>query len=78
MTDPNPDPQPVTDTWTVRLVVIALAAVAAATVVGGVVLAAMTKPVPSEIVALGSAAVGALSALLASTRSLFTKNQPTP
>jgi hypothetical protein len=70
---PTPLPaEPVTDTWNVRLVIVALALVALASVLGGIVLAGMEKAVPNELVAIGSSCVGALAAMLASTRSLRT------
>jgi hypothetical protein len=61
--------EPVTDTWVVRLVVVALGLVALACVVGGLVLAGLGRQVPDTVIALGSASTGALAALLASTRS---------
>ena len=66
-----------TDTWTVRLVVLALGLIAFAIVTGSVILACIGKgPLPDSIQTLGATTVGALGALLASTRSTFTKPAP--
>ena len=66
-----------TDTWTVRLVVLALGLIAFSIVTGSVVLACIGKgPLPDSIQTLGATTVGALGALLASTRSTFTKPAP--
>lgn len=56
-----------TDKWIYRLVVAILGAIAVGTVVGGfwVVLTGQTNPIPDGLVAIGSAAVGALAGLLA-------------
>jgi hypothetical protein len=54
------------DVWTYRLVVIMLGTVAIGVVVGAIVLFALNKgDLPSGVIALGSAAVGALAGLLA-------------
>lgn len=67
--------QPATDTWTVRMVVAALGLVSLAIVIGSIVLASNgSDPLPDSIQTLGATCVGALGALLASTRSMFTKN----
>lgn len=60
---------PPNDYWTVRAVVVALALVALATVVGTIVLATQGVDVPEALQLLGASAVGALAALLASTRT---------
>ena len=56
-----------TDKWIYRLVVAILGLIAVGTVVGGfwVVLTGQTNPIPDGLVAIGSAAVGALAGLLA-------------
>jgi hypothetical protein len=59
-----------TDAWIYRIVVTVLGSVALATVVGGIVLAYVGRgdasvSLPEGIVAIGSAAVGALAGLLA-------------
>lgn len=53
------------DFWIYRIVVGALALVALATVVGGIVLAGAGRELPGAVIALGSAAIGALAGLLA-------------
>ena len=53
------------DAWVYRLVVIALGLAALIAVGGTVALAFAGKPVPEALVAIGSAAVGALAGLLA-------------
>jgi hypothetical protein len=53
------------DAWVYRLVVIALGLAALIAVGGTVALAFVGKPVPEALVAIGSAAVGALAGLLA-------------
>jgi len=70
--DPVPRPEPVTDTWNVRLVILFLGLIALAVVVGGQLLSALDKEVPVSIVALGSGAAGALGGILASTRGMRT------
>ena len=62
--------QPVTDTWTVRLVVIFVGVVALAAIVGAIVLSYAGKPVPDAVNILGGAAVTGVVALLASTKSI--------
>lgn len=63
-------PEVHTDTWVVRFVVLGLMAIALAVVVGEIVLLALQRDLlPGEIVVLGSAAVGGLGGVLASTRS---------
>jgi hypothetical protein len=63
---------PATDTWTVRFVVLALAAVVALVVVGQIVLALRDRTLPDELLMLGGVAVGALGSLLAKTGSVKT------
>lgn len=53
------------DVWIYRMVVFFLGLTVLAAVVGGIVLAGQAKAVPESLVALGSAAVGALAGLLA-------------
>ncbi len=57
------------DPWIYRLVVSFLGAAALATVVGCLILAGFEADVPQGVVALGSAAVGALAGLLAPSPS---------
>ncbi|MCX5878845.1 MAG: hypothetical protein NTY44_07035 [Deltaproteobacteria bacterium] len=56
-----------TDRWIYRLVVIILGLTLIFTVIGGfaLVLTGQTKPMPEGLIAIGSAAVGALAGLLA-------------
>jgi uncharacterized integral membrane protein len=56
-----------TDNWIYRLVVIILGLTLIFTVIGGfaLVLTGQTKPMPEGLIAIGSAAVGALAGLLA-------------
>jgi hypothetical protein len=66
MDGPQYLPEPVEhDFWIYRIVVGALALVALSTVAGGIVLAAMAQELPGAVIALGSAAIGALAGLLA-------------
>lgn len=51
-----------------RVVVFALAAVAVGALLGGMILAGMCKDVPDAVLALGSAAVGALAGVVAGNR----------
>jgi anti-sigma-K factor RskA len=67
MTDPTPDQQ--TDTWVVRIVVTALAAIVLAVVVAAAVLANLDRTLPGEVISIGAGGAGALAAVLASTRS---------
>jgi hypothetical protein len=58
------------DPWIYRIVVVALSLVALATVFGGIYLATIAKgdakiALPEGIIAIGSAAVGAMAGLLA-------------
>lgn len=53
------------DVWIYRMVVGALGLSVLGGVIGAIVLAAYGKPIPELLVALGSAAVGALAGLLA-------------
>jgi hypothetical protein len=53
------------DVWIYRIVVSALGSVVLASVIGGIILAMASKTTPQVLVALGSAAVGALAGLLA-------------
>ena len=55
------------DRLTVRLVVVGLALIALAVVVGGIVLAVGDRAIPGELVAIGSGAAGALGGILART-----------
>ena len=54
-----------TDVWVYRIVVTGLAVTVLTATVGGIILAARGSDVPEILVALGSAAVGALAGLLA-------------
>jgi hypothetical protein len=54
-----------TDVWVYRIVVIALAMTVFTATLGGIILAVAETDVPEILVALGSAAVGALAGLLA-------------
>jgi hypothetical protein len=60
---------PTSEVWVYRIVVIALGLVALAAVIGAIVLAAGDKDIPQILLALGSAAVGALAGLLAPSPS---------
>ena len=61
---------PVPDTLVYRMVVGALGAAVLLTVIGAIVLVAIGKgEIPASIIALGSAAVGALAGLLAPSPS---------
>jgi hypothetical protein len=63
-------PEPVKkDVWIYRMVVGALALVALVTVLGGIGLAFTGGEIPSSVIALGSAAIGALAGLLAPSPS---------
>lgn len=53
------------DKWVYRIVVLALGIAVCSAVGGAIVLAAMGREAPEILVALGSAAVGALAGLLA-------------
>jgi hypothetical protein len=53
------------DVWIYRMVVAALGLAVLVGVIGAIVLAVLGKTVPEVLVALGSAAVGALAGLLA-------------
>jgi hypothetical protein len=63
-----------TDRWTVRIVVVVLGLVALAVVGIFGALSLAEKPIPTELVAIGSGALGALGALLAKTGSEPTVN----
>lgn len=52
---------------TVRLVIAVLGLLALAVVVGGIVLALDDKSLPGELIAIGSAAAGAVGSILAKT-----------
>ncbi len=52
------------DVWIYRIAVTTLGLAVCGTLVGGIVLATLGKTVPETVVALGSAAVGALAGLL--------------
>jgi hypothetical protein len=54
-----------TDVWIYRMVIGALGLAVLFCVIGAFILAGMGKPIPDVIVALGSAALGALAGLLA-------------
>jgi len=58
-----------TDAWIYRIVVIALGLTVVLAVLGAVVLAALKTEPPQILIALGSAAVGALAGLLAPSPS---------
>lgn len=49
------------------IVVVALAALGLATVVGGIVLAFVERQMPESVIVLGSVAVGALAGMVAPT-----------
>lgn len=55
------------DQTTVRIVLCTLAALALAVVVGGIYLAAIDKSLPGELIAIGSAAAGAVAGILSKT-----------
>lgn len=68
----NNEDQPVfkRDPWIYRIVVFALSAIALCTVIGGIYLAVIGKgdakiALPEGVIAIGSAAVGAMAGLLA-------------
>lgn len=59
-------PEPLrTDVWIYRMVVVALGGAVLIAVVGAVLLAANELAIPEILLALGSAAIGALAGLLA-------------
>lgn len=58
-----------TDRWVIRAVVVILGVVATICVSGGFALAYADKQIPDALIALGSAAVGGVAALLARTGS---------
>lgn len=58
-----------TDPWIYRLVVIFLGLTVITTMIGGVCLNLSSDTIPSGVVAIGSAAVGALAGLLAPSPS---------
>lgn len=62
------------DGRTVRLVIIVLALLALAVVIGGIALAFSDRGLPGELIAIGSAAAGAIAGILSHTSS----DQPTP
>lgn len=64
----------INDQSTVRLVIAALALLAFATVTGGIYLTAIDKSLPGELIAIGSAAAGAVGGILSRTGG----NEPTP
>ena len=53
------------DPWIYRMVVAALGLAVLIGVIGAIILAMAARPIPEVLVALGSAAVGALAGLLA-------------
>lgn len=57
------------DQSTVRLVIAGLFLLAICTVVGGIVLAMTDRSIPEAIIAIGSAAAGAMGSLLSRTGS---------
>lgn len=59
----------VTDRTTVRLVVVLLGLLAIIATAGVVLLANRSLPIPDALIAIGSATIGALGALLAKTSS---------
>lgn len=62
------------DNTTVRIVIGTLALLAFTVVVGGVYLTANDKALPGELIAIGSAAAGAVAGILSKTGH----NEPTP
>lgn len=66
------------DGWVDVLIVLVLGIVAVATIGGGMVLALNDKDLPGELIALGAAAVGALSQRLpgSSARNVTVTNPP--
>lgn len=56
-----------TDNLTVRLVIGTLALLAFAVVVGGIYLTAIDRSLPGELIAIGSAAAGAVGGILSKT-----------
>ena len=52
---------------TVTLVILVLGVLAMAVVVGGIYLTAIDKSLPGELIAIGSAAAGAVGGILAKT-----------
>lgn len=67
------DDAPATDTWTVRIVVLALTAVVVIVIIGQIVLSLKDRTLPDELLMLGGVAVGALGSLLAKTSSVASK-----
>ncbi len=65
----EPPVVPTTDRGTVRLVVILLGVLAVIATAGVLLLATQEKAVPDSLIAIGSATIGALGALLAKTSS---------
>jgi hypothetical protein len=61
------DAEPIPDTWVYKIVVMSLGIVVLVCAVGAIYLAALTpaREIPDLLIALGSAAVGALAGLLA-------------
>jgi drug/metabolite transporter (DMT)-like permease len=55
------------DQSTVRIVIAVLGSLALAVVVGGIVLALNDKSLPGELIAIGSAAAGAVGGILSKT-----------
>ena len=53
-----------TDVWVYRMVVFSLGLTVLLALIGGVILALLGKTIPEVLVALGSAAIGALAGLL--------------
>lgn len=62
------------DQSTVRVVIAVLGALALSTVIGGIALAFSDRTLPGEIIAMGSAAAGAVGGILSRTGS----TDPTP
>jgi len=54
-----------TDNWIYRIVVLALGLIGLVAAIGGILLVSNDKTVPEILIALGSAAVGAMAGLLA-------------
>lgn len=71
MTDPAYLPEPVEQNPRAisiyMIVVVALALLGLATVVGGIVLAFVERAMPESVIVLGSVAVGALAGMVAPT-----------
>lgn len=67
-----------TDRRNVTLVIATLAGLGLVALAGGIILAAMDKPVPEQLWLIATGALSALAALLASTRSSEPLPPPPP